>query len=495
MIRRSFLPSKARMFLSRFFRCLSLCCLGGMAMHAGANGGVWDTPHRAAGNLLQPSARLALLREELDISLRADSHAVSVRYVTRDRGARAGQKTYLYFPVVCHALSAQDEKPADCVRNFRIEINGQAATSQLVSPRELAGNAALRAQARRLNARVRQGEDVEQESPDENVFFRAEIPATLAVETLTLHYEADYRQQSAGTSKSPGDHHGPARMVYDFSPAAAWAAPDMRDLVIRVDASGLQGPLQFDARRWPFAFTGERAQLTLQKPDLARLPVLVLRTDNAGYRNYTSFMDTLQRGQSRYQVLLWAGQPAAAGQNIAALTDRNPETFWCWRGPSVQLLARLQREVITPDTQIPKLFNQGRLAGIGLLNGAVVDQAHFTQYGLARKIHLRSREAGAEAAGQDAQPENRSVLPPDNLSVLPLQAMRSPRDRFRTHALLEIWPANIPGLDEALESAQAARKYRSGIAFDEVLIEIQGVHARKGSDENCISEIYPVYLF
>lgn len=72
------------MFLSRLFRSLTLLCLGGMAMHAGANGGVWDTPQRAAGYLLQPSSRLSLLREELDLRLGAASHAVSVRYLPVD---------------------------------------------------------------------------------------------------------------------------------------------------------------------------------------------------------------------------------------------------------------------------------------------------------------------------------------------------------------------------------------------------------------------------
>ena len=69
------------MLLSRRFRRLTLLCLGEMTMTAGANGGGWDTPHRAAGNLLLPSSRLSLLREELDLRLGAARHAVSVRYL------------------------------------------------------------------------------------------------------------------------------------------------------------------------------------------------------------------------------------------------------------------------------------------------------------------------------------------------------------------------------------------------------------------------------
>ena len=75
-----------------------------------ANGSMWDTPHRASGNVLLPSERFTLAREELDLRLDATDYEAKVTYLLNDGGAQKGRSaTFMYFPVICSYIDGQGE--------------------------------------------------------------------------------------------------------------------------------------------------------------------------------------------------------------------------------------------------------------------------------------------------------------------------------------------------------------------------------------------------
>jgi hypothetical protein len=44
------------------------------------------------------------------------------------------------------------------------------------------------------------------------------------------------------------------------------------------------------------------------------------------------------------------------------------------------------------------------------------------------------------------------------------------------------------------QTARQAAKYKKGISRKNYLLHIRAAYPRKGSDESCISELFPVYL-
>lgn len=459
-----------------------------LAQNALANGGVWDTPHRAAGNVLISSKRLALQREELEIRLNAVDYTAKVTYFTTDHGGQAKQtQTAMYFPVICHDFTEMKEDPKKCTQSFQAQINGQAVKSRLIPPAEVEKSKMLAGLAKKINARSRQKED-EDLPPSQYVFFKTELPAAIVVQTLSIQYQARYRQIMGGTSKSPRTGYGPAQMIYDFSPAISWAGSNIDELQIRLDTEGLQGPLQYNSKHWPFVFQDKRASLTLKRPDFAKMPPLVLATDNAGYQSHTDFMAQLRRGQTAYRFSVIKAQPVSGEYgDIRALSDRNPDTFWCWRGRSAILLAHFDPAILSNFEGDPGYFYLGRLSALGVLNGAVRDPQVYAQYGLAKKITARAKVL-AEQEKMDPGLDQPSW-------TLPRPVMKNTQDRFMSHWLIEDLFYEEIDIQDPIQSKELLAQHRKTIKSKEYIIEIKDVHKRKDSDESCISELYPVYRF
>lgn len=242
-----------------------------------ANGGMWDNPHRSAGNALMPSKRFALQREELEIKLGAVDYEVKVTYFVTDAGNVSNSAQQMYFPVVCSRLDSQDY-PDKCSESFRVEANGQPLPSKPLLPNDLKKIKSLWVEAQRLNQRLQKlNISSDEVGGPQNIFYLTDLPQT-TVKTLTIYYKAGYAQEMSGTSKSAGTYYGKARMVYDFSPAAAWSN-GLAELQIKVDTAKMQSPLLFDEKRWPFVVKGNVATLTLRQPDFAKLPTLQLATE------------------------------------------------------------------------------------------------------------------------------------------------------------------------------------------------------------------------
>ncbi|MFT3734373.1 MAG: hypothetical protein QM776_05035 [Rhodocyclaceae bacterium] len=457
---------------------LCLACLTMLASPAIANGGLWENPLRATGDALINSTRFTLQREELSIQLKDSWYALQVRYHTQDKGASATSRTVMYFPVICHKLSEQERKTGRCVHSFKVAANGRALESLALAPDLIEQSPKLWALGERLKSRLHSTWANDFEDGADVVFFKIVIPDAERVQTIDIAYEAKYSQEAEGVSSRADEFYSPARVVYDFSPAAQWAGDAVSELTLRIDTSGMLSPLKFDARQWPFSLRGETGELTIRKPDFSRLPPLVLSTDNDGYMNFKAFMETLKRGRTTYQVAVHHAKPSRApqGRDVRALFDRDPHTYWCWRGPSAQLKLSFAPGLVY---QHQADFQIMRLVGAGILNGAVRSPEDFDRYGLAKTIGIRLEEG---ASDEDERP----------VASLPRLRMRSARDHFRTNSLIEL--GYFPD-DGSINNAEEADRYRKTTAPLQFILEIKGVHRRKGSDENCLSEVYPVYLY
>ena len=457
-----------------------------------ANGSMWDTPHRVSGNVLLPSGRFTLQREELDIRLAATGYETKVTYVLNDAGGkRNSAATFMYFPVICSQLGGPEES-SRCIKKFQAQVNGRLVRSEMLLPSEVIKSKSLFLQATRLNARARingVAADAESESPSQYVYFKVKLPLE-TVNTLTIEYKAAYAQEAGGSSKQPSTYYGPARMVYDFSPAATWAGHEVSELQIRVDITAMQSALAFNKKHWPFDFQGNQGTLTLRDPDLAKLPPLELTTNNAGFQEFSSFMSFLKQTQTRYRVSVVEAKPGRSGHNeVAALFDRDPDTFWCWQGKSATLSLSLPPEAllsISGGKGVPDSYYRASLWSLGWLNGAVQNKSTFEQFGMAKRVSLQAKQPVPEG--------NVQIRAERQFDRLPLSVMRSEQDRFRSHWLGE-GPLAVPAgaESEAIPESKAAAQYRKNIKPVEFILKIEDVHSRKESDESCISEIYPVY--
>ena len=473
----------------QFFAVLLTIFAAGEAL---ANGSMWDTPHRASGNVLLPSGRFSLAREELDIRLGATDYQVKVTYSLKDNGGkRRRADTFMYFPVICSELAEQD-KSGSCIEKFQARIDERTVRSQRLSQAEVAKSRALFLQASRLNARVRPNgavSDGESESPPRYVYYKVPLPAT-SIKALSIEYKAEYAQEVGGSNKQPSTYYGSARMVYDFSPAAAWAGNDVGELQIRVDTSAMQSALSFHKKQWPLAFQGNQGTLTLRDPKFAKLPPLELTTNNAGFQEFVTFMGFLKQTQTRYRVAVVEAKPGRSGHNdVAALFDGDPSTFWCWQGKTATLSMSFPPEVlvsIAGGKGRPESYYLANFWALGWLNGAVASKVSFEQFGLVKRVSLLAKPPVPEG--------NFEIRLERQYDRLPLAVMRSEQDRFRSHWLGDGPLVTVGPEPEVLpESKGDAAQYRKNIKHVEFNVKIEDVHARKDSDESCISELYPVY--
>ena len=458
-----------------------------------ANGSMWETPHRASGNVLLPSGRFTLQHEELDIRLAATDYEAKLTYVLNDAGGkRNSAAAFMYFPVICSQPVGQGES-SRCIKKFQAHVDGQLVRSEMLLSSEVIKSKSLFLQATRLNARMQSNgvvSDVQSELPSHYAYYKVKLPSE-EVKSLTIEYKAAYAQEVGGSSKQASTYYGPARMVYDFSPAATWAGHDVSELQIRVDITAMQSALAFDKKHWPFVFQGNMGSLTLRDPDLAKLPPLELTTNSAGFQEFVSFMTFLKQTQTRYQGSVLEAKPGQSGHNdVAALFDRDPATFWCWQGKSATLSLRLPLEALKSiggAKGVPESYERANLWSLGWLNGAVQNKNTFEQFGMAKRISLQAKPPFAEG--------NFQIRPDRQFDRLPLSVMKSEQDRFRSHWLSEgpLVMALAAEHEVIPESKAAAVQYRKNIKPIEFILKIEDVHPRKDSDESCISEIYPVY--
>lgn len=452
---------------------------------AGANGGFWDTPQRSAGNILAPSARFSMLKENLDIQMNATDYVVRVTYSVQDA---AGQDSAMYFPVICNtnsetSFSSEEGKnlPQSCVKRMQFIVNGQPASAQVVSPKEIRRQPALNQLAKQLLARVAHtaGEPDPEESPVHYLFFKLPIAKSTRLGTLAVEYRATYDQTIAGTSKSPESSYTAARMIYDFWPAAAWAGQSVSTLDIHIRTGKMQSSPQWNQRLWPFAVTGNDLSLSIPHPDFTKLPPLVLSTNNGGYQNYTELTQRLKASDTRYRITVLQAQASLTGHDkVTALYDGNPDTFWCWRGPHATLLLEAPTGLILPEAaptehdKAPTLYYYP-LWTFGILPGAVTKKSVFDQYGLPKSISVHEQGEAAEAD-----------------YALPLVHMRGDQDHYKSHALFGQPAVRSISMDEEQNLKISDRKSIPKRTF---VINITQVHKRSNSNESCIAELYPAY--
>jgi uncharacterized protein (DUF2164 family) len=423
--------------MGRLGRMVALfLALAGPFADALANGAFWESPHRASANILMPAGRFTLLKEKLDIKLNARDYEVSVIYHLAESGVSSpGTTTWMYFPVLCVDQEMEEgEKPpveGACIGDFKVLVDGLALRSHVVARVDVEASEVLSGLARKLEDRA---QEAHAEEYSARVSFHAfSMPAAKPVKTLNIRYKADYNQEAGGTSKSPGSFFGAALINYDFLPAAAWAGQNFAELSIRLDTRAMRSPLVFDRERWPFVVDGDGASLTLLRPDLATLPLLMLKTRNSGYLSYSGFMRDLQRSRNSYGFSVVSARESLSGHDdVAALSDQNPDTFWCWRGQRATLRASFSTQQVLPwpaRGKMPASFSIQHLVTLGLLNGAVRDAQSFSHYGLARKV-----------VGQSADPDyERRVgdIHLDPNEPLSLPVMGNSRQQFESYWLLD----------------------------------------------------------
>lgn len=464
----------------------------GLLSDALANGSFWESPHRASGNILTPAKRFTLVKEALDVRLNARDYEVSVTYHLAETGLPSPGTTRMYFPVLCSEPEGEvGENAAEgaCIRDFKVLVDGQAVRSHVVARADVQASSVLSELAGKLESRAQ--EEHSEEYLARTAFHVFSMPETKPVKKLTIRYKADYNQEEGGTSKSPGSDYSLARMTYDFLPAASWAGNDLAELSIRLDSKAMRSPLRFDQKRWPFVVDGDVASLTLLRPDLATLPPLMLTTRNSGYLSYSSFLRDIERGRNSYRFSVVSAQKSRTGHDdVTALFDRNPDTFWCWRGEQATLQASLPTQQVLgwpASASIPAGFSVQRLVTLGMLNGAVRDRQSFAHYGLALKIVGELSDSDHKARMGEIQ------LAPDKLLSL---VMEHSRHQFESYWLLNwVFPRSHEAIsNEAPQTEQEAAKYRKGISRKNYLLHIQASHPRKESDESCISELFPVYF-
>lgn len=481
-------PEKLADFGSRMSAVFLLTA--SMLSDALANGAFWESPHRASGNVLTPAKRFSLVKEALEIKLGARDYEVSVTYHLAETGLPSSGTTRMYFPVLCSEQEGGNAIEGACIRDFKVLVDGHAVRSHVVAKADVQASSVLSELAGKLESRAQ--EEHSEEYLAHTAFHVFSMPDTKPVKMLTIRYKADYNQEEGSTSKSPDSFYGVARMYYDFLPAASWAGNDLAELNIRLESKAMRSPLRFDQKRWPFVVDGDVASLTLFRPDLATLPPLMLSTRNSGYLSYSGFLRDIERGQNSYRFSVVSAQKSRTGHDdVTALFDRNPDTFWCWRGEQATLQASLltQQVLAWPPSGKTTGFSVQRLVTLGMLNGAVRDRQSFAHYGLARKIVGQASDPDQEARVGDIH-----LAPGEPLS---LPIMEHSRHQFESYWLLD----NVfPGSEEAIgneppQTEQQAAKFRKGIPRKNYLLHIRAIYPRKESDESCISELFPVYLY
>lgn len=455
-----------------------------------ANGAIYDNPHRVSGNVLISSKRFSLQREQLDLSLNATDYEAKVTYSLLEVfSGRRRPAASMYFPVVCGTVdedAAQKTNGGLCIEAFEAWINDRPVPSKAMPSAVVDGNKTLLALASTINRRARKNyQEVLTEIPSSYAFFRIDIPADADVKTVAVRYKAGYAQVKGDGNESAHQRFEKARLIYDFFPAAAWMGGGDKELVVRLDTRNAQSSLSYDRKQWPFVGTGNEAVLVLRNPDFARLPPLTLTTDNAGYQTFVSDMRRLADSASSYRIRVVKAAASASGHDdVGALFDRNPETFWCWRGKGALLEMELDPLVINStdnpvDTR--RNFYPAPIETLVVLNGAVASKTAFDNHGQARRVAIAVAD---DAAGNPSEAE------------LPLSVMASDKDRFQPLITLaqEAWGRNsrlfdpLPQFPGAVTEADRARIQKRTLQF-----RIIDVHKKPATEESCISEIYPVY--
>lgn len=455
-----------------------------------ANGAIYDNPHRVSGNVLISSQRFSLQREQLDLRLNATDYQARVTYSLQESApGQKRQAASIYFPVVCGTLDEEAAQEADggrCIEAFEAWINDRPVASKAMPSTAVEGDKTLQALASTINRRARKNyQDVLTEIPSSYAFFRIDIPADTEVKTVALRYQAGYAQVKGDSSESAHQRFDKARLIYDFFPAAAWMGGGDKELVVKLDTRNVQGSLSYDRKQWPFVGDGNEAVLVLRNPDFAKQPPLTLSTDNAGYQTFVADMRRLADSATTYRIRVVEAKASASGHDdVGALFDRNPETFWCWRGKSAQLEMELDPLVISStDNPVDKVrnFYPAPIETLVVLNGAVASKAAFDSHGQARRVVITSADAAASN-------------PPGY--ELPLSVMASDKDRFQPLVTLdhEAWGGNSRLFEPLLQfPGPVTEADRARIQKRKLFFRIVDVHKKSTTEESCISEIYPVY--
>lgn len=462
----------------------------GLIADVQANGSIYDNPHRVSGNVLIASKRFSLEREQLDLRLNATDYEAKVTYALREAANGRGRPAAsMYFPVVCGTVdedAAQKPNGGLCIETFEAWINDRPVPSKAMPSVVVDDNKTLQALARTINRRARKNyREVLNEIPSSYAFFRIDIPADREVKTVAVRYKTGYAQIKGDSSESAHQRFDKARLIYDFFPAATWMGSGDKELVVKLDTRNVQGALSYDRKQWPFVGNGNEAVLLLRNPDFAKLPPLTLSTDNAGYQIFVDDMRRLADSASNYRISVLNAAASTTGHDDAkALFDRNPGTFWCWRGKSALLEMELDPLVINSSyNPVDKVrdFYPAPIETLVVLNGAVASKAAFDSYGQARRVVITTAD---DTAGN----------PPG--SELPLSAMGSDKDRFQPLITL---PHEARGQNSRLFDSlpqfpgPVTEADRARIQKRKLLFRITDVHKNPATEESCISEIYPVY--
>lgn len=455
-----------------------------------ANGAIYDNPHRVSGNVLIASKRFSLEREQLDLRLNATDYEAKVTYSLQEAASGQGRPAAsLYFPVVCGTVdeaAALKANSGRCIEAFEAWINGRPVPSQAISAAAVDGNKTLRALADTINRRARRNyQDVLREIPSSYAFFKIDLPADAEVKTVAVRYKADYAQVKSDSSESAHQGFEKARLIYDFFPAAAWMGAGDKELVVKLDTRNMQSALTYDRKQWPFVGAGNEAVLVLRNPDFATLPPLTLSTDNAGYQTFVADMRRLEDSASSYRIRVVEAAASTTGHDdVGALFDRNPETFWCWQSKSALLEMELDPLVINSTfNPVDKVrdFYPAAIESLVVLNGAVANKRAFDRYGQARRIAIGSAD---DTAGK---------LPG---TELPVSIMASDKDKFRPLITLtdQAWGRNSPLFDVLPQfPGPVTAADRGRIAKRKLLFRITDAYKKPATEESCISEIYPLY--
>lgn len=446
-------------------RHLCAICLLIVALPAFANGGMDESIHRGGADVWTSGKRLTLDEEYLTFDLDPDRYRVTVDYRLHD--ADPTRPARMYFPVLCQ----QESKLQACLPRLLASLNGKQA-----AVRPAKATPALQKAMKQLDERLaKQMQEREQEFLEYSDgelrssayhFYEIDLPAGQSLRQLTIQYEAPYLQWVFGTSKSPYESYSPAYANYDFSLAAAWAGNRTKALHITVNQPTRVGLVNYNTQQWPFQLTDGPLQMTVNRPDFARLPPLTLAVNNGNYLTFEHNM-ALLKGQLidppptprpvQYTVKALSVIPAAQHNDLAALTDGNPSTYWCWKGPHASL-------EMTVPTGIP--FAEGfhaPLFDIALLNGAAGETR--ARYGSVRTLSIKT-EGYPYPNGQQTRFE------------LPHIVVQDTRNRYadsqHTDGLNLWWENNRP---------QTVR----------LRIDIERTWPGGSNDESCISELYPTY--
>lgn len=445
-------------------RLLALYLLCITTLPALANGGMDETPHRSGADVWTSGKRLSLDEEFLTFDLDANNYRVTVDYRLRD--ANPNQPARMYFPVLC----ATTDEPESCLPQLLVSVNGNAVTAKPAQTTPALRKATMQLDERlkkQIGTTDRPFEFVEDEHDrSAYLFYQIDLPTGQPLHQLAIQYQAPYLQTESSTSKSPYSHYSPAYANYDFALAAAWAGGKTKALHITVNPPTSVGNLSFDQRDWPFQQTAGPLRLTINQPNFARLPPLTLALDNGDYQNFRHIMSLLGKQQSSkrrvdYRVKVLSAKPAAGHNDPAALTDGNPNTFWCWKGPRATLELTTPIQVSMTYDDNPEESYSMPFMDVSLLNGAAGSER--SQYGSARTLSIKA----ADYVYRDNQP-TRFELPQ-------LSATQGPYAGF--------WSADSMGLWWDGKSPQTIR----------LRIDIERSWPGGQNDESCLSELFPTY--